>query len=242
MGSVTLTTAATTLRHRAAISSLPHCYESHAQCTTNRSSYASVAADRLGPDVDEEARSEVRRRQARLLWNVDGTERGAKADSERRGEIEEAVVDLERLGGTPLTSGLDRLDGWWELKYSTAADVTGILMAPSSFPLPILQEQDTLPALSYPCLPPTSENRRRHGAERGSVEPAGPAGMAMSLPPSLSSHAFDYAPFLPLAPFTLSSPPPAFCPHPLPSLTQDKEGASLIVTAEFDVRSGHSIL
>ncbi|CAI5988507.1 unnamed protein product [Closterium sp. NIES-65] len=152
---------------------------------------AAVAADRLGPDVDEEARSEVRRRQARLLWNVDGTERGAKADSERRGEIEEAVVDLERLGGTPLTSGLDRLDGWWELKYSTAADVTGILMAPSSFPLPILQVGRIFQR--YICA-----GRTDGGTVQNVVR------------------------------------------WSLPGL-QDKEGASLIVTAEFDVRSGRSI-
>ncbi|CAI5518551.1 unnamed protein product [Closterium sp. Naga37s-1] len=152
---------------------------------------AAVAADRLGPDVDEEARSEVRRRQARLLWNVDGTERGAKADSERRGEIEEAVVDLERLGGTPLTSGLDRLDGWWELKYSTAADVTGILMAPSSFPLPILQVGRIFQR--YICA-----GRTDGGTVQNVVR------------------------------------------WSLPGL-QDKEGASLIVTAEFDVRSGRAI-
>ncbi|CAI5470066.1 unnamed protein product [Closterium sp. Yama58-4] len=152
---------------------------------------AAVAADRLGLDVDEEARSEVRRRQARLLWNVDGTERGAKADSERRGEIEEAVVDLERLGGTPLASGLDQLDGWWELKYSTAADVTGILMAPSSFPLPILQVGRIFQR--YICA------RRTDG---GTVQNV----VRWSLPG-----------------------------------LQDKEGASLIVTAEFDVRSGRAI-
>ncbi|GJP44922.1 hypothetical protein CLOM_g4322 [Closterium sp. NIES-68] len=224
MGSVTLTTAATNLR-QPATSSPSHC-RPHArhiaysfpcahqslprQIRPSKNDFlssptrprttlsvprlavtAAVAADRLGPDVDEEARQEVRRRQARLLWNVDGTERGAKADSERRGEIEEAVVDLERLGGAPLTAGLDRLDGWWELKYSTAADVTGILMAPSSLPLPILQVGRIFQR--YICA-----GRTDGGTVQNVVR------------------------------------------WSLPGL-QDKEGASLVVTAEFDVRSGRAI-
>lgn len=74
--------------------------------------------------------SEEDRALQRLLTLCASTNRGADAGPTRRGEVEEACVELERLAAAKDTVGEylpDVLDGLWRLKYTTAADVTSIL-------------------------------------------------------------------------------------------------------------------
>lgn len=74
-----------------------------------------------------------------LLNAVRLTKRGARTTAEQRAAVEEAQVAVEVLGGATLADGLDLLDGLWELEYTTAPDVVGLLQAPLAFPLPLLQ-------------------------------------------------------------------------------------------------------
>eukprot|EP00271_Cylindrocystis_brebissonii_P018730 TRINITY_DN5440_c0_g2_i1.p1 TRINITY_DN5440_c0_g2~~TRINITY_DN5440_c0_g2_i1.p1 ORF type:complete len:295 (-),score=56.93 TRINITY_DN5440_c0_g2_i1:586-1470(-) len=106
---------------------------------------AKAVASQPGTARKNSSTDRVAELKSRLREALEGTGRGVRVSAEQRGVIEELQVNLEAAAqgsAELLGDGLDRLDGLWQLEYTTAPDVLALLRAPHQLPVPLLEVGD----------------------------------------------------------------------------------------------------
>eukprot|EP01026_Neomeris_dumetosa_P082915 TRINITY_DN9551_c0_g2_i3.p3 TRINITY_DN9551_c0_g2~~TRINITY_DN9551_c0_g2_i3.p3 ORF type:complete len:112 (-),score=15.61 TRINITY_DN9551_c0_g2_i3:556-891(-) len=89
--------------------------------------------------VEEQAVVHQRLAKDQLRLAVRSSFRGARTSVDQRGEIAEALAEVEQYGGA-IDEAL--LQGRWKLIYTTAPDVVGLLIPKAYFPLELVRIED----------------------------------------------------------------------------------------------------